>query len=198
MLTEKILGIIASIFIFLSMILDIILFFQEELGLAIIINILFFGIIITGIILLTISKFIISKKISEQTVFYDTLTFAILWIIALIIPLISPFVLTDISHETFYTWILFIIGLAVHFLYLVGTEFLYKSFKVISENTKNGLFKIVGYLFMAGAMLVFVFYIVGSLLGAMLLPILGLIFFVIAAIIQIIAFSMINEKNFYK
>lgn len=78
---------------------------------------------------------------------------------------------------------------------MIGAEYFHRSLDIMSDKTIIGLFKIIGNLYIVGTGLIFVLYIIASLLGVLYLPLIGVIFLVLASLIQIIAFALLFENT---
>jgi len=191
----KILGVIGSVFVFLGVLINFLTTFylnDNFIVLCMYISLLVFFIV--GIILVTISTSLLSKQYGYSAIFNHYLTFGIIWIIAIIIPLISPFLLTGLVGDAA-LWALFIVGLIVRCMYAASSEFLSRSFNAISSYSKVGIFKISGNLYVAGTILIVVLYIVASFLNAVYLPLIGAIFLLVASILQFVAFGLLPKEG---
>jgi len=191
----KILGVIGSIFVFLGVLINFLTTFyltDDFIVLCMYISLLVFFIV--GIILVTISTSMLSKQYGYSGIFNHYLTFGIVWVIAIIIPLISPFLFTGLTVDTA-IWVIFIVGLIVRCMYAAAAEFLSRSFNAISSYSKVGIFKISGNLYVSGALLIIVLYIVASFLNAVYLPLIGAIFLLVASILQFVAFGLLPKEG---
>jgi len=204
MLTNKILGIIGAIFIFLATIFHLLSMF---LSLFVIIMIPFY---MAGIILLIIAIRSIATITKDETVFISYLKFGIPWIIALFIPYIILFFATPDEFDLSYYSIFILLNVIAASLFVYSAEYLYKCFKSISQHYKTVLFVLVGYMYLTGTILILVFYLIlvfPAVIGVvpirieidltltLILPILGAIFLLVGSILQLVAFMIIPENS---
>jgi len=199
---SKILGIIGSIFIFLFLLIELILVLFTGPVLTLLdailalLEIVFF---ITGAILVLIAVKLIANEIKHQPMFTNYLTCVILWVVAFFIfPIYRSLPNATESIGSHYITMI-VLSLVVWGLYAAGAEYLKRSFQDISIFTEVGLFGISGLMFIAGASLLLALGIVDIIVGfiegiAVNLFLIGWIFMLIGAVIQILAFCMLPDK----
>jgi uncharacterized membrane protein len=188
--TSKMLGIMGSLLIFLSVLINFFLINETNLSSYILMIVIF----IIGLILMLLSIKFISDIIKNESIFTSYFLYAILWIVALCIPIIILQPLVDTITASMYFIVSFVVGLVARSIFLVASCFLTRSFKLLSKFEKTGLFNTIGPLYITGTALILVLFVFASILEIATLPLIGGIFMLIAAVIQILSFAIMPVK----
>jgi len=193
MTTAKMMGIMGSLLVFIGVLINFFLRFDDTNTFSFIIMIIFF---ITGILIVLISMKFISDETKNDTIFTSYFLYSILWIVALCMPFI---ILASINENpsvtsTIYLIVLITVGIIARCILIVAACFLTRSFKHLAKYEKNTMFNTIGPLYIAGTSLILPLFIIAEILNVQTLPVIGGIFLLIAAVIQIVAFSIMPEK----
>ena len=191
--TAKMMGIMGSLLVFIGILINFFLRFDDTNTFSFIIMIIFF---ITGILIVLISMKFISDETKNDTIFTSYFLYSILWIVALCMPFIIHVSITENTSvtETISFIVVLIVGIVSRIIYILASCFLTRSFRHLAKYEKNTMFNTIGPLYIAGTSLILPLFIVAEFLTVETLPVIGGIFLLIAAVIQIVAFSIMPEK----